>query len=71
MHWLAVVTLITLLFVASPAAVAHHGTAAIFDYQTIMTVKGTVTDLQWVNPHVYVQIAVKESKKAVRPRTGL
>ncbi len=63
MHWLAGVTLITLLFVAFPTAVAHHSTAAIFDTQSILTVKGTATDIQWVNPHVYVHIAVKRDRQ--------
>ena len=63
MHWLAGVTLISLLFVAFPTAVAHHSTAAIFDTQSIITVTGTATDIQWVNPHVYVRIAVKRDRQ--------
>src|SRR5262245_61305877 len=63
MHWLAGVTLIMLLFVALPVAIAHHSVAAIFDNQSIITVKGTVTDVQWVNPHAFLHIAVKSDGK--------
>ena len=63
MHWFAGVTLISLLFVALPTAVAHHSTAAIFDTQSTITVKGTATDIQWANPHVYVHIAVKRDRQ--------
>jgi hypothetical protein len=64
MHSLAGVTLIMLLFVALPVAVAHHSVPAIFDTQSIMTVKGTVSDVLWVNPHVYLHFAVKKDGKA-------
>lgn len=40
-----------------PSAPAHHG-AGIFDAETNVTYSGTVTDFQYVNPHVLVYIAV-------------
>ena len=33
------------------------------DSQSIITVKGTATDIQWVNPHVYVHNAVKRDRQ--------
>ena len=64
MHWLAGVALVMLLFPAVPAAVTHHGTTLIFDNQSMKTLKGTVTEMLWVNPHVYLHIAVKKDSKA-------
>ena len=64
MHWLAGVTLVMLLFLVLPVAVAHHSVTAIFDSQSIITVKGTVSDVLWVNPHVYLHIVVKKDGKA-------
>ena len=58
-HWLVGLPLI-MLFLALPAALAHHSFAAVFDSQSILTVKGTVADTRWVNPHVYLHIAVKK-----------
>ena len=39
-------------------AVAHHG-AGVFEPEKKVTVEGTVTDFQFVNPHVLVYMTVK------------
>jgi hypothetical protein len=31
---------------------AHHATSAVFDLSTPMVVKGTLTKIDWVNPHI-------------------
>jgi hypothetical protein len=38
---------------------AHHGNAA-YDTEKKLTVKGTVTDYIWSNPHVFVKIDGKD-----------
>jgi hypothetical protein len=38
-------------------APAHHSTAE-FDYSRQVTIKGTVKEVQWTNPHSYVQLLV-------------
>ena len=43
-------------FVATVAA-AHHSTAE-FDYTTQLTIEGTVKEVQWTNPHSYIQLLV-------------
>jgi uncharacterized protein DUF6152 len=42
-------------FVAATAAVAHHS-FAMFDNDNQIKLKGTVTDFQWTNPHVYIEL---------------
>jgi len=37
------------------AATAHHSTAE-FDYTRQVTIKGTVKEVQWTNPHSYIQL---------------
>ena len=44
---------------------AHHSFQAQFDINKPLTVKGTVTKVEWVNPHVYVHLAVKDDKGAL------
>jgi len=38
-------------------AMAHHSTAE-FDYTQQLTIKGTVKEVQWTNPHSYIQLLV-------------
>jgi hypothetical protein len=39
----------------SGTATAHHSTAE-FDYTKQVTIKGTVKEVQWTNPHSYIQL---------------
>ena len=43
---------------AATQVVAHHG-AGVFEPEKKVTVAGTVTDFQFVNPHVLVYMTVK------------
>jgi hypothetical protein len=49
------------LGVVSGSAYAHHGTAA-FDLGHVVTVKGTVTQFDFANPHCMVHFEVKNDK---------
>lgn len=52
------VALAGLLAAPSPM-VAHHG-AATFDIAAEMTLKGTVTEWLWFNPHCFLKFDVKD-----------
>lgn len=43
---------------------AHHGNAA-YDDKNPITIKGTVTEFAWVNPHVQIYLDVKDDKGKV------
>lgn len=51
------------LVVATPL-LAHHGTAA-FETEKTTTIKGTVTDWFWANPHCLIQLDVKDDQGQV------
>src|SRR6478736_6006707 len=54
-------TLLGLLIAATAtgAAVAHHSFAAEFDGAKKLKLSGTVTKVQWRNPHTYFYVDVK------------
>lgn len=56
---------LTGVLLASASALAHHSFQAEFDISKPMTIKGTVSKVEWVNPHVYVHVDVKDEKGGV------
>ena len=47
-----------LLFAAAPA-LAHHSFASLYDRDQPITISGTVTKVEWMNPHIYYYVDVK------------
>jgi uncharacterized protein DUF6152 len=52
--------------VAAAGAVAHHSFAAEFDINRPVKLNGTVTKIEWTNPHAWVFIDAKDDKGAVQ-----
>src|SRR5436853_7562940 len=53
------------ILILSSAVAAHHGTAS-FDTSKDLTLKGTVTEWIWANPHCFLKFDAKDETGSVR-----
>ena len=51
-----------LLFQAAAAVSAHHAFSSEFDANKPVNLRGTVIKTEWVNPHSWIHIEVKDSQ---------
>ena len=42
------------------SAAAHHNMSALFDFNDRVTLTGTITKIDWRNPHIYVWVEAKD-----------
>jgi Family of unknown function (DUF6152) len=59
------------LLLASVPAIAHHSFAAEFDAAKPIKLTGSVTKVEWMNPHTYFYIDVKDEKTGQTTNWGL
>ena len=50
---------------AGTAVYAHHSFAAQYDSNQQVTLKGTITKVEWMNPHAYFYVDVADDKGKV------
>ena len=53
-------TIIGVAFAATLPATAHHAFSTEFDAKQPITLKGTITRVEWINPHAWIHLDVKK-----------
>ena len=61
----ALLIVVVAAFVTATSVVAHHSFASEYDSTKPVTLEGTVTKVEWMNPHVYFHINVKDASGKV------
>ena len=55
------ITAVALSLLIATAASAHHSFAAEFDSNKPIQLRGTVVRVEWINPHTWIHMAVKDA----------
>ena len=50
--------------IAGTPAFAHHSVPGTFNVDKTVVIKGTVSRIDWINPHIYIYVDVKDKAGA-------
>ena len=59
--WQGVLSLGIALLLGAAPVIAHHSISAEFDTNNRVTFTGAVKKVDWMNPHIYTHVEVKEA----------
>ena len=60
----AVLILLVLVGFGSSTPLAHHSVSGQFDMSKTATLKGVISRIDWINPHIFVHLDVSEENGA-------
>ena len=60
----AVLMLLALVGLGSSTPLAHHSVSGQFDMSKTATLKGVISRIDWINPHIFVHLDVTEENGA-------
>jgi len=64
-HRFAVVLVAATLVVVAGSVSAHHSVSGQYDASRPLTLSGVISKVDWINPHAYLHLDVKEKDGAV------
>ena len=53
------------LAIGTHTAIAHHSVAGQFDRERPATLTGVISDIDWINPHIYIHLDVENDAGGV------
>lgn len=54
-----------IILISAAPLIAHHAVSAEFDASKIVTLKGVVSRVDWVNPHIFIYVDAKDDSGKV------
>ncbi|MEO8097571.1 MAG: DUF6152 family protein [Acidobacteriota bacterium] len=60
LKYLGLMALAGMLINTAPVS-AHHSFAAEYDSKNLLTLTGTISKVEWTNPHIYIHLDVKDA----------
>jgi hypothetical protein len=60
----AVLLILSVASVFPAPAYAHHSFAAEYDASKPITLTGTITNIEWTNPHIFIYLDVPDEKNS-------
>ena len=60
LKYLGILSLVGMLASTAPVS-AHHSFAAEYDSNTMVTLTGKISKVDWTNPHIYIHVDVKDT----------
>jgi len=64
-HRFAVVLVAATLVVVAGSVSAHHSVSGQYDASKSLTLTGVISKVDWINPHIYLHLDVKDKDGAV------
>lgn len=64
-HRFAVVLVAATLVVVAGSVSAHHSVSGQYDASRPLTLTGVISKVDWINPHIYLHLDVKEKDGAI------
>jgi hypothetical protein len=53
------------VFIAATTARAHHSVPGTFDVNKTVSIKGKISKIDWINPHIYIYVDVRDASGAM------
>lgn len=58
----AKLAIVLLLLLGVSPAFGHHSVAGQFDVNNVVTLTGTISMVEWINPHIYIHLDVEDEQ---------